>query len=701
MAEAELRIKPRVVGSGSSLRPVERDLRRLERTQARTFQNGERWVRRFGAALSRVGNRVTRTGASLERLSAAFDVIQRVSSVITRGGRSVFDAVIGPNVELERAQTTFNTLVGDTRKAAKLIEDIRENAARTPFEFGELLEGSRRLLRLTGANVEQNKALLVLSEQLAAINPTKSVTDAAEALLDAQVGEFERLKEFGIKLRKEEVDKAAKAGKLAGGEFGDKYLDSIAKAVAKQTGGRDIVGALSQTFSGRVSTLRDIGTELGREIGGPAFEILSRGLGELIGNLERMSVSPEFRRDIDDLKDFAKDAAKWAVELARNLPQGVRQLRELITSTRTFVSENETLLKVLAGGAVANKLTGGAVGRGAGFLASSAGSLGMRALFGKRGGGAAGELSDIAAQPVRVVNFGELTGTGSLFSQAAGKSVASSGAAAGIGGKGGGLVGALSAGGFSGVSTGALAAGGVGAGIAAVTALLFAFGKIAQKTDNAANAIDRMIAADKARRKASADLTAEEKKRAVAENNLRESTRELYAAVAAQDVKGIAREATQLYRLRGAEGLKAANEVTKSLGIQFKAGKGGRLVGVTGKDALAMRPEMAAEYNALVDKANRFKTQDPTGRLWRAELGTADGQQRDRDAFRFADMIEGSNKVQKELAQALKTVTGLRKRPAHFSGDINIILGSDLVANPRAFAREFQTQLFEDVDSRE
>lgn len=703
MSEAELRIKPRVVGRGESLRPIKRELAELDRRQVKTFSNGERWVRRLGRALSDTAQRVTRTGAGFERLSAIFDVLSRVSGTVQRGGRSLFDSIIGPNVELERAKTTFNVLVGDTQKAAKLIEDIRVNAAKTPFEFGELLEGSRRLLRLTGANVEQNKQLLVLSEQLAAINPTKTVTDAAEALLDAQVGEFERLKEFGIKLRIEEVDKAAKAGKLAGGAFGDKYLDSIAAAVTKQTGGRDIVGALSKTFSGRVSTLKDIGTELGREIGGPAFEILSNGLGELVANLENMSVSPEFRRDIEDLKRFAADAAKWAVELARNLPQGVRNLRELVTSSRDFVRENETILKILAGGYVANRATGGAVGRGLGFVASSAGSLASRALFGKgHGESAMSSIADAAATPVRVVNFDEIGGAGSLFGNVAGAG-AGAGGGASVAGKlgGGGLAGAFKAGGASGISGASLGALGVGAGLAAFGALLYSFGKVTESTNNAVAGIERMIEADKARRSSSAALTQAERSRIATLDRERVLTRKLHEAATAGDFQTVVSETKALFDRHGKTGLEMANRAIAFTGAAFDTDKRGRLIAKGGKDALT--PDQVSEYNALWEKANRFATNDPTGRFFRAELGTASGQESDKRALAFVELIENGNRVQKELATALKTVSGLRKRPVSIE-NINIVVGSSLISNgPSAaeWGREAGRAIYDELDLRE
>lgn len=156
---------------------------------------------------------------------------------------------------LEAQRTTMRALIGDAAKADQLIESIRARAASTPFQEGDLIEGSKRLLRLTKQNLGANEALLETAMTMAALNPTKNVTDAVEGILDAASGGgFERLKEFGLSMRAEDF---ASSGRAGGQAWADAVTKAIGESVIAQTGGADLIGELSRTFGGRMSTLKD------------------------------------------------------------------------------------------------------------------------------------------------------------------------------------------------------------------------------------------------------------------------------------------------------------------------------------------------------------------------------------------------------------------------------------------------------------
>lgn len=179
--------------------------------------------------------------------------------------------------DLEASQLTMRVMVGDADKAARLLAMVRENAASTPFAEGDLIEGSKRLLRLTGDNVDRNMELLKLTETMAALNPTKNVTDAVEAVLDAAGGGgFERLKEFGLALN---ADMFSDTGRAGGAAWGEAVVAQLQATMQERTKGADLVGELSRTFSGRLSTLKDaisntlrgVGVELNAAVG-PVLE---------------------------------------------------------------------------------------------------------------------------------------------------------------------------------------------------------------------------------------------------------------------------------------------------------------------------------------------------------------------------------------------------------------------------------------------
>jgi len=305
----------------------------------------------------------------------------------------IYQKLIGSNADLERARTTFDVLVGDAKKSKQLIGDVRAYAAATPFGEGELIEGSKRFLRLTGSNIEENKRLLKLAGTLAAINPSKSIEDAAEAILDAEGLEFERLKEFGIKLKSDDVKKSKKKGET----LGQAALRGFADALNKQTGGRDVVAALGGTAAGQISTLQDRVGETIRKAGVPAFDVFKTGLQELNEQLNGLESDPKLREEFEAVQRALASGAESIVEMIKRLPQGIAFARALKDEVMQYSG-------ALKAGAVlygANKVTGGAI---PGALASGA----SRLLYGRGGAGGATASAlggDAAAMPVRVVNF--------------------------------------------------------------------------------------------------------------------------------------------------------------------------------------------------------------------------------------------------------------------------------------------------------
>jgi hypothetical protein len=496
--EAELRLKPTMGDRG---RQGLRRLRDEGRKASRDLEQGFRRATREGLKLERTFDAVGRSAnhasnAARTLVGHALSLKGLAVGLAAGGaGKTIFDSMIGSNATLESQRITFNTMMGDVGKATKLMNQLRGYAASTPFAQGDLIDGSKRLLRLTGENVDQNVKLVKLASQMAAINPDKTISDAAEAILDAEGLEFERLKEFGLKLKRDDLKKMKKRGET----LGQTALRGVEEALAKQTGGRDVVAALSQSFNGKLSTLKDNFTETMRLAGEPAFEVLKDGLDDIGKDFAKLQSDPQFKQDLKELATFTMDMAKASVRLARALPGAIRDAKAMAGDIKSFVSENKTLLGLAGAAFGAHKLTGGATTRGAM-------SLGSRLLFGKKGGGGAGALAEFGgAQPVFVVNMpggGLANGAGSFLQRNAGKASGAAGAASGAArmGAGGvlrsiasrGLVGALGAG----------PAGVIAGGIGFLGGQLYVLGKVTEGTSNALKGFEEKADAAAKRREA-------------------------------------------------------------------------------------------------------------------------------------------------------------------------------------------------------
>ena len=124
MAEAQLRIKPTVIGSASgALRRDSQALAKLDRQQSRAIASGvagTRKLERGWDAVTRAGHRSAAMVGTVSR--NLFSMRTVIGGVIAgAAGKTVFDMVIGSNAKLEQQRITFETMIGDVGKAGKLM----------------------------------------------------------------------------------------------------------------------------------------------------------------------------------------------------------------------------------------------------------------------------------------------------------------------------------------------------------------------------------------------------------------------------------------------------------------------------------------------------------------------------------------------------------------------------------------------------
>lgn len=128
-----------------------------------------------------------------------------VAAGIGAAGKALFEQ----GAELEQQKISMKHFMGVGNKGKSdaqvsqmsnnYLKGLRDNANATPFETGEVIKAGTRSLQISGGNSKEAMKMVKLAEDMAAMNPGKTVGDAMEALADAQTGEMERLKEFGVK----------------------------------------------------------------------------------------------------------------------------------------------------------------------------------------------------------------------------------------------------------------------------------------------------------------------------------------------------------------------------------------------------------------------------------------------------------------------------------------------------------------------
>jgi hypothetical protein len=220
-----------------------------------------------------VGDKGGGLGSMLKKGAGLFAGYFAVSSII-QTGKEIFNLT----AEFQKFEEVLTISLGSRSEAQKAMRQIQDFAATTPFQVGELTDAYVKFA---------NRGFVPLKEELTAIGDLassqgKSFDQLTEAILDAQSGEFERMKEFGIKGKK-----AGDTVTLAFGDFRKTVKNTetdIRNAILEIGKLPQVAGgmaAVSKTLGGQFSNLQDNFDSLLRYIGGQGEGLFAGALGSL------------------------------------------------------------------------------------------------------------------------------------------------------------------------------------------------------------------------------------------------------------------------------------------------------------------------------------------------------------------------------------------------------------------------------------
>ncbi len=107
--------------------------------------------------------------------------------------KSVSMSALESASSLEGYRSTLNVVMKDQKKAAQMMAWAVDFANKTPFETDSIVEAT---VRLQSYGIDAQKTMTQIGDMAGVMN--KDLMQAVEAVADAQTGELERLKEFGI-----------------------------------------------------------------------------------------------------------------------------------------------------------------------------------------------------------------------------------------------------------------------------------------------------------------------------------------------------------------------------------------------------------------------------------------------------------------------------------------------------------------------
>jgi hypothetical protein len=205
------------------------------------------------------GKSFNAVGSSLSQISGMLGGLFAIGSIISFG-----KAILDTTAKFETMGAVLTNTLGSSSQAQMAMQMITKFASETPFSVEEL---TGAFVKLANQGFKPSYDEMRKLGDLAS-STGKSFGQLAEAILDAQTGEFERLKEFGIKASKE-GDRVTFAFKGVATTVGNtsasiqKYLLSLGDL----EGVSGAMAAISKTLEGKISNLGDAWTTFMKNLG--------------------------------------------------------------------------------------------------------------------------------------------------------------------------------------------------------------------------------------------------------------------------------------------------------------------------------------------------------------------------------------------------------------------------------------------------
>lgn len=245
-------------------------------------------LKKFSSDMQNVRRSLDRTGKDLQKVGA--NLTLGLSLPLLGIGGLAVDAA----ADLETLKTSLNTVFqGNEEAANRAFAQITEFTSKTPFQLEQVADG---FIKLKNLGLDPSiDSLRSYGNTASALG--KDLNQFIEAVADAAVNEFERLKEFGIK-SKQQGDQVAFTFQGITTTVG-KNAEEIQEYL-RQIGDTTFAGGIERqanTFRGIISTLKDNFKLLLAEFGQPLLEILkpiAQAISEMAARFRELS--PETKK---------------------------------------------------------------------------------------------------------------------------------------------------------------------------------------------------------------------------------------------------------------------------------------------------------------------------------------------------------------------------------------------------------------------
>lgn len=237
-------------------------------------------VAKVNTVNAKLSENVNKVKGSLGTLPTAIGAAFATAGVVSFGKE-----VINTLAKFEKMEAVLTNTLGSSSAAQAALGQIKDFAASTPFQVDELTES---FVKLANQNFKPTMSQMTALGDLAS-STGKSFDQLAEAFLDAKTGEFERLKEFGVKAKKQgDLITFSFKGQTTTIKNSDKAVQDYLLSLGKAQGVQGAMAAISETTGGKLSNLSDKFTNLKLTIGEKLQPIIHQGINALSMMIDKL-----------------------------------------------------------------------------------------------------------------------------------------------------------------------------------------------------------------------------------------------------------------------------------------------------------------------------------------------------------------------------------------------------------------------------
>lgn len=262
----------------------------------------------FCSKWNKAGTYLDNLGEELDSISTKIDkTANKLTTKLTVPIAALTTLGITYNAEIEKYTTAFTTFLGDADEAAKVVEQIKNDASKTPFDVTSLVQANQMLIS-TGENAEDAQQVIL------ALGDAVTATGGGNDELTRMAANLQQIKNAG-QATALDIKQFAYAGLDIYGMLAD-YTGKTTTEVKDMTiSYKDLTGALKKA----------------NQQGGKYYNAMSNASETLTGQTNQLKA---------EFKDMTGDLTKSLMPTAKKVASKAKDLIEKFDSLSDFQKEN-------------------------------------------------------------------------------------------------------------------------------------------------------------------------------------------------------------------------------------------------------------------------------------------------------------------------------------------------------------------------